>query len=308
VLRASYSKSIGRAGWRDIQGGLSLVERYPVLGGLGNQGNPGLLPLESKNIDLSLEWYYGEGSYVSVGYFKKYLKNFIGTEMIRQSPYQITSPIGGAYWMNAIRSGISDSDLDGIREYIFANHAGDPGVDAVNRIITGQPGDPVAFFDIATPTNQRSDKLDGIEINLQHMFGESGFGISANYTKVDSGLHYDNLKLGAQFPMIGLSDSANLVVFYDKHNWQVRAAYNWRDEFLSSTGGTAGSAINPNYTESYGQLDVNVTWQVNEKLSVFAEAINLTDETQRIYNRHPNMLFSASQTGPRYMFGARYKF
>jgi len=308
VLRASYSKSIGRAGWRDIQGGLSIVERYPILGGLGNQGNPGLLPLESKNLDLSLEWYYGDGSYVSVGYFKKDLKNFIGTEQIRQSPYQITSPIGGRYWMNAINSGISESDLDGIRDYIFANHANDPGVDAVNRIITGQPGDPVAFFDIATPTNQRSDKLDGIEFNVQHMFGDSGFGISANYTKVDSGLHYDNLQLGAQFPMIGLSDSANLVVFYDKHDWQVRAAYNWRDEFLSSTGGTAGTAINPNYTESYGQLDINVTWQATEKLSVFVEAINLTDETQRIYNRHKYMLFSASQTGPRYMFGARYKF
>jgi len=308
VLRASYSKSIGRAGWRDIQGGLTIIERYPILGGLGNQGNPGLLPLESKNLDLSLEWYYGDGSYVSVGYFKKDLKNFIGTEQIRQSPYQVTSPIGGRYWMNAINSGISDSDLDGIRAYIFANHANDPGVDAVNEIITGQPGDPVAFFDIATPTNQRSDKLDGLEINVQHMFGESGFGVSANYTKVDSGLHYDNLQLGAQFPMIGLSDSANLVLFYDKHDWQVRAAYNWRDEFLSSTGGTAGTAINPNYTESYGQLDVNVTWQATEKLSVFVEAINLTDETQRIYNRHKYMLFSASQTGPRYMFGARYKF
>jgi len=308
VLRASYSKSIGRAGWRDIQGGLSVIDRYPILGGVGNQGNPGLLPLESKNLDFSLEWYYGEGSYVSAGYFRKSLKNFIGNDIIRQSPYPITSPIGGTYWMNAINSGISDSDLDGIREYIFTNHANDPGVDAVNRIITGQPGDPAAIFDIQTPTNQRSDKLDGWEVNLQHMFGDSGFGISANYTKVDSGLHYDNLQLGAQFPMIGLSDSANLVVFYDKYDWQIRAAYNWRDEFLSSTGGTAGTAINPNYTESYGQLDVNVTWQVNEKLSVFVEAINLTDETQRIYNRHKNMLFSASQTGPRYMFGARYKF
>jgi len=51
-----------------------------------------------------------------------------------------------------------------------------------------------------------------------------------------------------------------------------------------------------------------VTWQAAEKLSVFVEAINLADETRRIYNRHKYMLFPASQTGPGYMFGAGYTF
>jgi len=309
VLRASYSKSIGRPGWRDIQGGLSLVPRYQIFGGTGNLGNPGLLPLQSKNVDLSLEWYYGEGSYVSIGWFRKSLKDFVGTETTRQSPYPITSPIGGGYWMNAITvGGCGDSDLNCIRNYIFANHAADPGVDLVSGTIAGQPGDPVAVFDITTPTNQRSDKLDGWELSVQHMFGRSGFGVSVNYTKVDSGLNFNNEDLGAQFPMVGLSDSANLVVFYDKYNWQVRAAYNWRDEFLSRIGGGAGTVADPNYTERYGQLDMNVTWQMNQHLSFFVEGINLTDETQRIYGRHQNMLLSASQTGPRYMFGVHYKF
>jgi len=309
VLRGSYSKSIGRPDWISIQGGLSVQERYGVVtDGTGRRGNPGLLPVESKNYDISLEWYYGEGSYISAGYFRKDLKNFHGIANIRQSPYQITSPIGGRYWNDALAAGVNASDIEGIRNWIFANRADAPGVDVDNRTITGQQGDPVAVFGIQTTTNQRSDKLDGFEINLQHMFGDSGFGVSANYTKVDSGLSYNNLSLDPQFPMVGLSDSANLVVFFDKFDWQVRAAYNWRDEFLSSIGGTQGTVANPNYTESYGQLDVNVTWQVNENLAVFVEAINLTDETQRIYSRHQNMLFSASQTGPRYMFGARYKF
>jgi len=109
--------------------------------------------------------------------------------------------------------------------------------------------------------------------------------------------------------MLGLSDSANLVLFYDKYGWQVRAAYNWRDEFVSSIGGGSGGDVtNPNYTESYGQLDINVTYMVNERLSVFVEGINLTDEVKRSWVRHPNMLGEASQTGPRYMFGARYRF
>lgn len=50
------------------------------------------------------------------------------------------------------------------------------------------------------------------------MFGQSGFGVSANYTKVDSGLTYNNYVIGEQFALEGLSDSANLVGFYDKDN------------------------------------------------------------------------------------------
>jgi len=57
--------------------------------------------------------------------------------------------------------------------------------------------------------------------------------------------------------MVGLSDSANLVLFHDKYDWQVRVAYNWRDDFLSGIG---GAGPNPDYTESYGQVDLNITW------------------------------------------------
>jgi len=317
VMRASYGKSIGRAGWNDLQGGLTINNQLVVAGGRGDLGNPGLLPLESKNFDLSLEWYYGEGSYVSLGYFRKKITNFISqTLLTAQTPFpEVHTPVGGEYWNNAIASGCLDVDYSCIRIYIFDNYAGVPGsgvvqtgVDSQGRpegTITGRPTDPVAWFDLSTPVNQRSDTLDGWELNLQHMFGSSGFGVAFNYTKVDSGLVFDNARLDDQYPMVGLSDSANLVAFYDKNRWQVRLAYNWRDEFLSSA--IDGAGANPQYTEKYGQLDANVTWAMNERLSLFVEGINLTDETQRIHGRHRNMLISATQTGPRYMFGLRYK-
>ena len=83
-------------------------------------------------------------------------------------------------------------------------------------IIAGQAGDPIATFDITVPANQRAAKLDGWEFNVQHMFGDSGFGVSANYTLVDSDLTYDNHDRGEQFALEGLSDSANVVAFYEK--------------------------------------------------------------------------------------------
>ena len=48
----------------------------------------------------------------------------------------------------------------------------------------------------------------------------SGFGVATNYTIVDSpDLNYNNYQLGGQFALVGLSDSANLVVFYENYDW-----------------------------------------------------------------------------------------
>jgi TonB-dependent receptor len=314
-LRLSYGETIGRPGWGDIQGGQTLNQLARINGGNGQQGNPGLKPLESQNIDLSFEWYYNEGSYLSLGYFKKDIDNYIGVTTITDTPFDLPHPGQGAYFNEAVADGCPTSDLTCIRNYIFDNHDGDPGVTMTgtdsngNRtgIIAGQPGDPIATFDITVPANQRSAKLDGWELALQHMFGDSGFGVYANITLVDSDLTYDNHDRGEQFALEGLSDSYNIVGFFEKNGWGVRAAYNWRDEFL--TGRFDGTGLpNPVYTEPYGQLDLVASYSPTDNLTFQVEAINLTDEIQRLHGRHQNEVLFVTQTGPRFMIGARYNF
>jgi TonB-dependent receptor len=319
--RASWGKSIGRPGWGDIQGGETLDGLVRVNGGTGSKGNPGVKPLLSKNIDLSLEWYYGNGSYASVGFCRKDIDNYIGITTVTETPGNIPHPAGGAYFNEAISvggcAGGTSPDLTCIRNYIFDNHSGDPGVfpdpDIINnqgdRIgkIAGLPGDPIASFEIRVPANQRSATLHGLEFNIQHIFGDSGFGASANYTMVDSGLTYDNQNRGEQFALEGLSDAANIVAFYEKFGWQIRAAYNWRDEFLTRRFDGTGLA-NPVYTEPYGQVDLNISYSWSDNLTLMAEAINLTDEIQRLHGRTESEVLFVTQTGPRYMLGARYKF
>jgi TonB-dependent receptor len=314
-LRASYGETIGRPGWGDIQGGQTLTQLVRINGGTGQQGNPGLLPLESKNYDLSFEWYYADGSYLSVGYFKKDIDNYIGVTTITDTPFDLPHPGQGAYFNEAVAGGCPTSDLTCIRNFIFDNHDGDPGVDMTgvdsngNRtgIISGLAGDPIATFDITVPANQRSAKLDGWELALQHMFGDSGFGVYANITLVDSDLTYDNHDRGEQFALEGLSDSYNIVGFFEKGKWGVRAAYNWRDEFL--TGRFDGTGLpNPVYTEPYGQLDLVASFDATDNLTFQIEAINLTDEIQRLHGRNDNQALFVTQTGPRYMIGARYNF
>jgi TonB-dependent receptor len=314
-LRASYGWSIGRPQWDQIQGGQTLNQLARINGGTGAQGNPALKPLESENLDLSIEWYYADSSYVSVGYFHKSIDNYIGTTVEQGTPFDLPHPGQGAYFQEAVANGCPTSDLTCIRNFIFDNHDGDPGVvrgpndSNGNRTgtIAGLPGDPIATFDITVPANQRSATLDGWELNLQHMFGASGFGVSANYTVVDSGLEYDNHDRGEQFALEGLSDSANIVAFYEKYGWSIRAAYNWRDEFLTARFDGTGLP-NPVYTEPYGQIDLNVSYAITPSLTVMAEAINLTDEIQRLHGRTDQEVLFVTQTGPRYMLGARYKF
>jgi len=172
--------------------------------------------------------------------------------------------------------------------------------------IVGQPNDPIANFEITSFSNQKKASLHGAEINLQHMFGNSGFGVQANYTYVHSGLKYDNKSIGEQFALVGMSNSANLVGIYEDTKWVVRAAYNWRGEFLSST--FDGSGPNPNYVEPFGQLDISVGYNFTDKLSIQGEVINATDATQRVHGRAKEEALYVVQTGPRFMLGARYKF
>jgi hypothetical protein len=108
--------------------------------------------------------------------------------------------------------------------------------------------------------------------------------------------------------MVGLSDSANLVGFYDKSGFQARVAYNWRDEFLSSRGQETGA--NPQYTEAYSQIDVNVSYELPqlEGMQVFLEGINVTDEYQRVHGRDKRQLLGLYQGGARWQLGARYSF
>lgn len=311
-LRFSYGETIGRPRYDQIQGGTTLNSLVRTDGGTGSAGNPALKPVKSKNFDLSYEWYYGKQNFVSLGLFKKNLENYAGQSRVFATPFNLHTPVGGALWNEAIASACANTDTTCIRNYIFKNHPTAPGVTPpgvngdVNGTIVGQPSDPVAQFQITSFSNQKKASLNGAEINLQHMFGESGFGVSTNYTFVHSGLRYDNNAVGEQFALVGLSNSYNVIGIYEDKKWTGRLAYNWRGQFLSST--FDGSGPNPQYVEPYGQVDVSLTYAYNEKLSFQLEGINVTNQIQRVHSRTQQQLESVTQGGPRYMIGARYKF
>ncbi|MCC4832154.1 TonB-dependent receptor [Shewanella sp. 10N.286.51.B7] len=316
-LRAAYSETIGRPDYTSIQGGTTVGTLANRGGGSGESGNPSLLPLESTNYDFSGEWYYADASYVSVGYFRKDVTNFIDSNPVNSTIYEIADPSNGVYVAEAIAAG-NVTAIDQ-RQWIYDTYgATDPNVtlnpDNGNIEITGNPGDPSLNFVLTTPSNSSdSSVIDGWEFAVQHFFGESGFGMQANYTLVNAGDSYDNYNLNRpgddpQNVLTNISDTANVVAIYENYGFSARLAWNWRDEFLNSTGD--GTGANPSYTEEYSQVDFNIGYDIAavEGLTVFFEGLNITEENTRTHGRSTTQVLNYTQTGARYSLGARYTF
>ena len=300
-LRASYSHTITRPDYASMQGGRTIDTLFRVGGGTGAQGNPGLIPYKSKNIDLSAEWYYDRDSYISVGYFHKDVSNFISSTRIDSSAFGLTTPIGGPRWNAALAALGANATVGQIRQYIITNF---PST-VTGNIINAAPGDPLVNFEITTPINSdQKASIDGWEFALQHSFWDTGFGVILNYTKVDGDATYDNTQPSSvpQFALTGLSDSANAVAYYDKNGLQARVAWNWRDEFLAGTG------PNPFYTEEYWQIDASASYEFIPGLTAFVEAINLTGEGRRGHLRHKNNVTFVQPGFARYSAGVRFSF
>lgn len=319
MVRAAASKTISRAGYSALLGGTSVNTGGSLSGYSGNSGNPGLEPLESINFDISSEWYYSEGSYVSFGYFKKDVSNWITTGTVDSNIFNLADPLNGEKFNAAVNALGANASNEQIRTYIFENFADDPNVqpkfdengELDGGTIIGDPAtDETANFRLNVPVNGDTEHtIDGFEFNVQHLFGESGFGGIVNYTMVDSGLEYDNDSLEDTEALVGLSDTANVVFFYDKEGLQARIAYNWRDAFLNERR-VNGDLTAPIYTDEYYQIDFNISYEVPavEGLTVFIEGINITDEYVTSYGRKQELIYNITQTGSRYGLGVRYNF
>ncbi|RZO06457.1 MAG: TonB-dependent receptor [SAR92 clade bacterium] len=313
IFRTSYSLTVTRPVYNDLKGAL-IIDYLGPDGGGGRRGNPQLLPMESENIDVSLEWYYDDASYASIGFWSKDVDNFIVNQTFENQPLfkDLFTPINGDLYNQAVQDLTGgdprfDYDVRDLNEYYAENFANEDGVvvtgegEDVEVVVTGVAGDPIAIFDVTIPINQRETQVKGWEVMAQHSFGESGFGFQANYTIVDGNLNYDINLNEEQWVVPGMSDTANLVGFYDKNGLQVRFALNWRDQFLSS------ASRDPLFVEEYYQLDMNMSYEINDQLSIFLEGINLTEEHQRIHGRSTYQLREFAIGHARYNFGLRYE-
>jgi TonB-dependent receptor len=226
-----------------------------------DRGNANLKPIRSNNFDWTLEWYPGSGSSLTLAVFRKNVRDIIlNTAFTR-----------------------SYKDLAG-NDQTF--------------LITG-------------PDNVAKGSVTGLELAGQAYFNNvpgldrmlpdwaKGFGISANYTYIDSKQDlyhpftqkycpangsFNNASLSlygcdtnglpfTSMPIQYLSKNAyNLMFLYDRGPLSARLAYSWRSRFLqgvgaNGTGGTDGTSADPARAAANGGVaptDVGFglpTWQ-----------------------------------------------
>lgn len=164
-------------------------------------------------------------------------------------------------------------------------------------------------YTVSRPMNLNNAKIDGYEIAVQHSLTYlpapfDGLGFIANMTFVDSESSADTAD--NPLPLPGLGDSQNLILFYEKEDYQFRIAYNNRNEFMQSTTNWAGGA--PIYVEDYAQVDISGSYDINENMSIFIEGINITNEITRKRGLYKNHVLAIIETGPRYSIGIRANF
>jgi len=284
VARFSYGRSIARPDLNGLRPITTISDYRPGVS-TASSGNPGLEPYLSDNFDFSYEWYYNDSSFFSAALFHKKVDDYIGTGV----ETDVILDVNGNPLLNP----------EG--RYVPV------GVLEVPVPVVSQSGDPVANFDITRLTNSSEQDITGLELNIQHLFGDTGFGVQANLTLVDSDAEFDTNEFGEQSILIGLSDSANLVGFYETDKYSVRLAANYRDEFLFALG-QLRATNEPVYTEEYLQWDLSASYSISDTLTLSFEVLNALGEDIRQRGRYKEQFLYENTQDPRFALGLRAKF
>ncbi|MBU0556384.1 MAG: TonB-dependent receptor [Alphaproteobacteria bacterium] len=180
----------------------------------------------------------------------------------------------------------------------------------INDVIDPSTG-RIARFNVNSQINGPEATIKGVEVALQHVFGDSGFGFQANATFPWSNRNYDPSSTdGSAFSITGLAKSANFIAFYDKDGFQIRGAVNWRDEYLlqlgQAQGGTFGAE--PVYVDQQLTIDASASYDVTPWATVFVEGNNLNNSTYSTHGRFSNQVLDIWSYGRRFTAGFRLKY
>lgn len=343
IGRLSYSKTIARPGYGSLfaSTGVSTPPRPTATGGTasGFANDANLDPLSSDNFDISFEYYFKPDSYISVGLFDKRVSKFLGNTIVNKTAFGLRDPSSGAA---GTRSGTGKAIVQGagadtsdvnlfVATALLQKNGGNVAaataefnanydrtaralpqnyVDQIQGAydIVGDASDPLFNFAVNTPINNKDAEIYGVELAGQYFLGNTGLGVSASYTLVRGNVGIDVAADPTvdQFALVGLSDTANVTLIYDKYGISARLAYNWRNSFLSRTN--IDSYRNPYFIAPYGQVDVNISYDITPQIAVSFEGINLLEKGTRAYGRDKINTWFETEGSARYLLGARFRF
>ncbi|GAA0529649.1 TonB-dependent receptor [Rhizomicrobium palustre] len=308
VIRAGLSKVMSRPVLANMAPTISGVSPGATAGASGtiSAGNPYLKPFRANTIDVSYEWYFDRGAVLSVAAFAKYVKN-------NPQSQTVSGPLNTLISPDMVTA-------------IAANYAKDTPQYA--NIM-----DPTTTWALTSYQNAPGGVLRGVEVNYQQQFNFlphpfDGFGINANYTYVQSKVHYlfrDGVSTVLKdhlMPWFGASpNSFNATIYYTADKWEARLSSSYRSRYLDAYPIKAGAypvgygtslAINEAiYGKSSFYLDSSFSYNISDNLAAKIDALNLTNEHTGKYWMYQNQTQRATydaMTGRQIFVGVTYKY
>jgi iron complex outermembrane recepter protein len=237
----------------------------------GSGGNADLDPYKSVNFDVSLEWYFAEQSVLAASVFYKNVLNYITTDShIERQFNSIHTTDPDTYQRIYVDGGLGNCDAEGFCDY-----------------------------SVLRPLNGGRAKVKGFTLSYQQPFGDSGFGLFANYTLADG-----TTASGQDLPY-NSKNAVNISPYYEKGPLSARITYGWRSHYLAG-GYVAGAP--PASVDAYTELDASVGWRFDRHWSVNLDAMNLLDETYLQYLGEKDLIAGKYKSGRRYMASVHFDF
>ncbi|HYJ83159.1 MAG TPA: TonB-dependent receptor, partial [Allosphingosinicella sp.] len=292
LVRFAASKTIARPqlqsltpGTTAFASGLNAAGAAPAI----TVGNPYLSPFRATNLDLSFEKYFGRNGIIALTLFYKDLKSF---------PQQIAgeAPLSSVFEPEIYQALLASMTSPTLRAYTEAG-----GTWAIRQ-----------FQDAPGGT------IKGFEINVQTDFGfiadaVRDFGVTANYTHIDSKLNYltgtqlATTQTGATptanntfatGPFLNTSpDAFNATLYYETKRFSARVSGAWRKRYVNrfplasgtcsvgtttNNGGPCNSPVIGDFGFNEDQLNVDaaISYNLTDWAKLTLEGRNLTNEPQ----------------------------
>ncbi|MGF7147491.1 TonB-dependent receptor [Sphingomonas zeicaulis] len=276
-LRFNYGETLRRPNFPDLNPNYTLTGDLTNVGyGSGSSGNPGLAPTTSKNFDVAVEWYFDRDSAITVTGFRR--------------------------------------EIDGLVVPITALRTVDNTGLNTNKFL------------VTRPENASNGVLKGVEVGVTyfpHYLPKflDGLGVQGSLTVLDSKQNIPlvdsngNITGETSSAFFGVSDlSYNVTLAYDHGPIGARLSYVWRKEFLANN--EARLFANPIgvWRNPEKSLDLQLTYNLTERLGLTFDAVNLTRSTQQTYYKFEDVggpdQFNLGTTllSRTFAFGARYTF
>lgn len=306
IGRFAVSKTISRAQIDSLRPGFTLNENFWAPGDQASGSlrltNPELMPQESNNLDISLEWYFSPTGLLSAAFFQKDMSNFeesetalVYAEDLRHVDLTQPYDVNGLILSEAqVRESLSNPDLiNGVgKAACFPDRGNNSTINGAADWFFNETDliNWCSQFDAQRLINGGGAEIKGIELGYQQTYDFlpsfwSGLGVTMNYTYQKSETDpevssFDENVILPQFPRpFTPKHSYNATVYWEKYGHQIRLAMRGKSDELFDRFYNQGSL----WQEGTNNLDLSASYKISKNMSLSFHALNLTDETTRIY-------------------------